>query len=165
MRWPMTASIRLARLPTRTRLLAGAALCLGLALPWPSPAESNLQSDARTAKGGASAHLDFRIIIPPVLGLSVVDRDLSPENVEIFSNGRHVTVNAETPAAAAGDATRTLRASSPDSERRFVLRAVRGRVILETTACQLAAPRVLPHAVNAVPVIDTRPVLCTVAMP
>jgi hypothetical protein len=161
----MPHAIRHVPLHRRQPLWSVFIVCAAVLQPWPAPADSNLQSGARTAKGGASAHLDFRIIIPPVLGLSVVDRDLSPENVEIFSNGRHVTVNAETPAAAAGDATQPMRASSTDTERRFVLRAVRGRVILETTACQLAAPRVLPHAVNAVPVVDTRPVLCTVAMP
>jgi len=160
----MAATNRLAvNEPRRDRAVAIALVTLGLALPATSPAESNLVSGGRTLKGGASAHLDFRIIIPPVLGLSVVDRDLSAENVEIFSNGRHVTVDAAPPTATTAAASPA--GTVPATGRRFVLRASRGRVILETTACQVAAPRALAHRAAGFEVIDTRPVVCTVAMP
>jgi hypothetical protein len=150
---------------TAPALLAATAVTVGALLcPTLAPAESSLQSGSRTASTGASAHLDFRIVIPPVLGLTVNDSaELSGEaaNVAIFSNTQHVMLSAT---HAAGSETVEAR---PAENRYQLLRAERGRVIRENTACRVADPKVLsPHSHGTgVQVLDTRPVLCTVAMP
>ena len=73
--------------------------------------EAQLATGAMGNKLVATAHLDFRIIIPPVLGLTMN----SANQVEVSSNGRNVTLQT-----ASG---------------RVLLTAARRSVILQSTGC------------------------------
>jgi hypothetical protein len=162
--------------------LVGAALLV----PWQVTAESSLQSGARTASAGATAHLDFRIVIPPVLALSIdnaaVPAGAAPR-VSIFSNSRHVLFAASVPATAderpvpdrpVANGAAVLARPGPaagsavgDGARTMLLTAPRHFVISAQTGCRLAGPRLVasPDRPLAVPIVDQRPVVCTVAMP
>lgn len=95
-----------------------------------------------------------------------MDRSASADNVEIFSNSRHVMLNATRPGEAASD-TAAAAEHSADASRHLLFRAPRGGIILANTACHLAEPRVVSQRIRGaeVQILDTRPVLCTVAMP
>ena len=163
---PMEPHPPLAAFLSRPTPLAIAIACAALLLPGQTPAESSLKSGGRTATTGASARLDFRIVIPPVLGLTVVNRSASEDNVEIFSNSRHVMLNATLPGEATSAAIAGAGRAS-DASRHLLFRAPRSGILLANCACHLAEPRVVSQRIHAaeVPILDTRPVLCTVAMP
>jgi hypothetical protein len=145
-------------------------------VPWHVTAESSLTSGARTASTGATAHLDFRIVIPPVLALSVAG--LGEPRVSVLSNTRHVLLTASPPVLPdelvrfAGEAPATVaapHANDAATGTRHVMwvSSRRSGVIVAETACRLDAPRIvaMPGRRLSAPIIDLRPVVCTVAMP
>jgi hypothetical protein len=157
-----------------------------LLVPWQVTAESGLQTGARTAGVGATAHLDFKIVIPPVLALSIDSAGVpvgAAPRVSIFSNSRHVLVAASIPATAderslADRPVANGAAVSPpsgsaaernvgDGTRTVLLTASRHFVINAQTGCRLAGPRRVASTDRplAAPIVDQRPVICTVAMP
>jgi hypothetical protein len=73
------------------RLIIVAAAAILTLLCEHAAAESSLQSGDRTAHGGASAHLDFKIVIPPAIALSL---DAATSTPIVFTNTRHVSVIA-----------------------------------------------------------------------
>lgn len=129
--------------------LRGLACATGLLLPWWAVAESQLQAGAVAGKGSAAAHVNFRIVIPPVLSLGLAGGDTQAgavQKVVIFSNNRAVSL-----AATAG--------VLPAAHDSLVLRAAAGRVIAREAACRLptdAAPGVAAK---------TDRMICTVSMP
>ncbi len=146
-------------------LLAGIVAATALLVPWPLSAESSLQTGARTASVGASAHLDFRIIIPPVLALSVEPSGALPgaaPRVSILSNTRHVLLTASAPESA-GERPESL----PRARGTMFLGARRGSVIAAESACRRDAPRVIARGAShsGAPIVDLQAVVCTVAMP
>jgi hypothetical protein len=168
------------------RAVAFALVGAALLVPWQVTAESSLQTGARTASVGATAHLDFRIVIPPVLALSIDNASVpagAAPRVSIFSNSRHVLFAASVPATAderlvavrpAANGAAALPRSGPaaepsvaDGARTLLLTAPRHVVINAQTGCRLAGPRLVasPDRPLAVPIVDQRPVVCTVAMP
>ena len=72
--------------------MSAAALLLSLA----AAADSQLQSGAATAAAGATAHLNFRIIIPKMLYLRVRDSSEhgGSDTVSVHSNGHDVALTA-----------------------------------------------------------------------
>jgi hypothetical protein len=96
---------------------------LGLAalLPLMARADSHLQSTAPGAALSATAHLDFKIVIPEVLYL----RSNSAQKVSIMSNSRNVTLSAAAPDNGAHPASHV------------VLRATAGKVIAQDADCAL----------------------------
>jgi hypothetical protein len=168
------------------RAAVGALIAAALLIPWQVTAESSLQSGARTATAGATAHLDFRIIIPPMLALSIDSAGVpvgAAPRVNVLSNTRHVLLTASSPVVSGdrfasdqggSDVALEPRPSGPaapgavDGPRHTVLlTAGRGAVIAAQTACRLGGPRPVAalgrHA--GPPILDLRPVVCTVAMP
>lgn len=142
--------------PDRSRARLVAALVALLATGG-AVAESSLQSGVRTKSTGASAHLDFRIVIPPVLALRLEPDAIAAGDaprVSIESNTRHALLTASSPTGAALAGT-------------LLVRAGRGVVLHEEAGCRLVAPRPVPAALVArgAAIVDQRPVICTVALP
>jgi hypothetical protein len=74
-------------------LIAGVVLLI----PMMAVADSHIESGASTASLNATAHLNFKIVIPKVLYLNVVsgdDRIAGAPTVAVMSTGRDVTLNA-----------------------------------------------------------------------
>lgn len=120
-----------------------------LLLPLWALAESQLQAAPQGGKMAATAHMDFRIVIPKVLSLGVAGGENErpgAQRVAIFSNGRNVTL------AASGGST-------PAARNNVILRAAAGKVIAREAACQLppdTSRGVLPKPNG---------MICTVSMP
>ncbi len=120
-----------------------------LLLPLWAAAESQLQAGAVSGKVSATAHVDFRIVIPKVLSLGVAGGDtqgLGAQKVAIFSNSRTATLTASS-------------VSMPAARNNVILRAAARKVIARQAACELptdAASGVSPK---------TNGMICTVSMP
>jgi hypothetical protein len=129
--------------------LRGLACATGLLLPWWAAAESQLQAGTVNGKTSAAAHVDFRIVIPPVLSLGLTGGDAptgGAQKVVIFSNNRNVTLSASA-------------ATRPAARSNLILRAAARKVIAREAACQLptdASPDIASKT-------DT--MICTVSMP
>jgi hypothetical protein len=77
---------------------------LALLMPLMAAAESHIDSGAATARLNATAHLNFKIVIPRVLYLQVAsgdDRIAGAQTAAVMSTGRNVTMNATVLTAAA----------------------------------------------------------------
>lgn len=135
-----------------------------LLLPISTGAESHLQMGAPGAGLKATAHLDFKIIIPPVLYLDVSDRGVrvpGAQPVAVMSNSRNVTLAAT--------------ASSADTARgNNILSAAARKVIAQDAFCTLgpthvtqAAPRAAAAASAGIRAraASAQPVICTASMP
>jgi len=120
-----------------------------LLLPLAAAAESHLQGAAASAKASASAHLDFRIVIPKILSLDLADvdaRDTGAQRVAIYSNSRNVTLAAST-------------STTSTARNNVILRAAAGRVIARDAACRFPADASRGVA------SETSGLICTVSMP
>jgi hypothetical protein len=125
-----------------------------LLLPISTGAESHLQTGAPGAALKATAHVDFKIIIPPVLYLDVSDRGAAgvpgTQTVSIMSNSHNVTLaaTAHTFDAARGN---------------VILSAAARKVIAQDASCTLGSA----HAAHPAPAppSGTRAVICTASMP
>jgi hypothetical protein len=115
-------------------LLAGGVLLL----PWLAAADSQSQGGPGAKNLRASAHLDFRIVIPRMLalqvdahaapaaaGLSAASPD-SPQTVAVYGNGRTIALGATT---------------EDDSPRGLVLSAAARKAIAQDAVCAPAPAR------------------------
>lgn len=138
--------------------IGAAALLLSLM----AAADSQLQTGAATASAGASAHLNFRIIIPKTLSLRVQDASEPgghSETVSVHSNGHSVALNA------------TVRTHDDEGSEHghLILSAAARKVIDQELPCgrgdaQLAAA--LAAAATRGPIDgDHAAIVCTVSMP
>jgi hypothetical protein len=119
-----------------------------LLLPLWTAAESHLQAAPESRKVSATAHVDFRIVIPKVLSVGLTGGDSQgpgAQRVAIFSNSRNVTL-----AASSG--------SMPAARNNVILRAAAGKVIAREAACQLPT-----DASGVSPKMNG--MICTVSMP
>ena len=119
-----------------------------LLLPTLAATESQLKTEAPGTALRATAHVNFKIIIPSMLSLDVASgSDPAPgaHTVSIFSNSRNVTL--------AG----SVRASD-NARGNLILSAAARRVISQHAACTLGPVRPAGDA-------DTSRVFCTVSMP
>jgi hypothetical protein len=119
-----------------------------LLLPSLAATESHLQAGAASTAIHATAHVDFKIIIPRVLSLHVDNaaaRVPGAQTVAVFSNSRNVTLAA------------SVRASD-DARGNLILSAAARRVISQNAACTLGLS---PPAGD----VNTSRVVCTVSMP
>jgi hypothetical protein len=120
-----------------------------LLLPLWAAAESHLLAAPESRKVSATAHVDFRIVIPKVLSLGVAGGDTQgpgAQKVAIFSNGRNVTLTASP-------------GSKPAAGNNLMLSAAAGKVIAREAACQLPADAARGIA------FKTNGMICTVSMP
>ena len=128
-------------------LLGSAALLLPVA----AVPESRIQSEAPSGAVQATAHVNFRIVIPKVLYLHVGtgdERDPDPETVAVMSNNRNVWLTA----------TVRTRDDHP--------RAARGNIILSATARNIIAQDAVCTAVGLRPAaVGANRLVCTVSMP
>lgn len=133
------------------------ATAAALLLPFLAAADSHLQTGASGGALRATAHLDFKIIIPQVLSMDVAngeDRVAGAKTVAIFSNSRNVTLAAS---ARASDQARG----------NVILSAAARKVIRQNAACTLAFTRLAaPLQIAAAGAqADAHRVVCTASMP
>ena len=129
--------------------LRGLTIATSLLLPLWAAAESHLQAAPQNGKLSATAHVDFRIVIPKVLSVGMAGgdtQDPAAQKVAIFSNSRNVTL--------AASATSTSAARN-----NVILRAAAGKVVAREAACQLPADASRGVAPK------TNGMICTVSMP
>lgn len=165
-----------------------------LLLPSMAAAESHLQTGAASAKMSATAHVDFKIIIPLALYLRMgdgSDHGRGAETVTIMSNSRNVALNAtvRTSDDDGSDTSTRMSINSAIATRRSastVNRPVsgdeaRGNVILRNVILSAAARKVIAqdeqcmlgdaHAAAAAAdphgsvSVNTTRVVCTTSMP
>jgi hypothetical protein len=143
----------------RAALAGGAALLL----PFLAAADSQLARGAAHTTLEASAHLDFKIVIPRVLSMDIAD-GLTDMRGAIDARG------ARTVAIYANSHNATLAATLPSSDR------ARGNVILNSAAWKVISQNALctpglAHAAIARPARglagqpSNAPVTCTASMP
>lgn len=115
----------------------------GLLLPLSAVPESHLDSSATKGAMSATAHVTFKIVIPPVLFLEVgpaSERGQDAQTVAVMSNNHNVSLNA------------TVRASDSALPRgNVILSGAARKAISQTSSCTLGDV--------------TRPVVCTASMP
>ena len=144
----------------RLALLVAGSVTPTLLPPTLVEAESRIQTGAANATLNATAHVNFKIVIPQVLYLHVdggTAGAAGAQTVAVMSNGRNVTLNA------------TLR--TPDSNvparGNLILSAAARKIIAQDARCMppLAPVAAPPAGVHGPGNIGTRQVICTVSMP
>ena len=160
-----------------------------LLMPLMAAADSYLQTKATGGKFIATAHVDFKIVIPRVVYLqlgSENDRDGSPVPVRIMSNSRTVTLNASvrtTDDGGSDSSTRTSMnapiarpisavpaktpASGDEAGRNVTLNAAAGKIITQDEECVLrdVHPAAVPANAHSVVHVNAAEAFCTVSMP
>ncbi len=119
-----------------------------LLLPLTAASESHVQTAAPTARAGASAAVNFRIVIPKVLSMQVNDGaglSLDARTVTIMSSGHTVSLSA------------TERTANPGSP-------ARGNVIL-SSAARKGIAQVAQCGVDRTLSAGNRMTVCTVSTP
>ncbi|GEM_PF-1881384 len=118
--------------------LIGAAALL---LPPTAAPDSHLQAQAGSGPSSAAAHVDFKIIIPPVLYLHVAsasEHAADPRTVAIMSNNHNVTLTA-TIRTSDDDAAGAPRGTRSDAHTRTPANTVAGTFILSASAQKIIA--------------------------
>jgi len=110
--------------------------------------DSHLQTQAGSAASSAAAHVNFKIIIPPVLYLHVASANegaADPQTVAVMSNNHNVTLTAttRTPASSAGN---------------FILSSAARKIIAQEAVC-------MPSASAHRSVGQGNRVVCTASIP
>jgi hypothetical protein len=122
-----------------------------LLLPVAAVPESSIQSEGASTAVQATAHVNFKIVIPKVLYLQVGSgdhRDADAETVAVMSNSRNVWLTA------------TVRTRDEHS------RAARGNVILSAGARNIIAQNTVCTAADLRPAAASAGrLICTVSMP
>ncbi len=113
--------------------------------------EAQLATGGPTSKLAATAHVDFRIIIPPTLGLTTGTTD----RAAVQSNGRSVTLTG----------SRAAPGARPAPGGSLVLTAAAHGVIDRETACGLAPLRAPRQLVAGITDLSRNVMVCTVATP
>jgi hypothetical protein len=132
-----------------------------LLVPMMAVPESRIQTADAGAALQATAHLNFKIVIPKVLYLHVEeasDRDF--QTVAIMSNSRNVwlTATVRTPETSGSDgAARPSANSAPRGN--VILSAAARKIIAQNTACTLSEPRPGRTPTGATQLV------CTASMP
>jgi hypothetical protein len=92
--------------------------------------DSHLQAQAGNAASSAAAHVNFKIIVPPVLYLHVASANehaADPRTVAIMSNNHNVTLTA------------TLRTPANTVAGTFILSAAARKIIAQEAVCTPSA--------------------------
>ena len=132
---------------------AALASCAALLLPFLAAADSQVESGSARAALKATAHLDFKIVIPPVLSMDMADTlevVRGAQTVAIYTNSHNATLAA------------TL-AVSDQARGNIILSSAARKVIAQTVYCAPGA------AVRAGGAEGSRRqgdgVICTASMP
>ena len=130
-----------------------------LLVPMMAVPESRIQEGAGTGLQ-ATAHLNFKIVIPKVLYLHVAGvNDRDPQTVAIMSNSRNVWLTATLRTPQGADAAARSAANSAAAHGNVMLSAAARKVIAQDTACTLSEPR----AGRATP--GATQLVCTASIP
>ena len=127
-----------------------------LLLPWAAVPESRVETAAANAALQATAHVNFKIVIPQVLYLHVGADAAAADTVAIMSNSRNVWLTAT---VRPSDDRMVARASAAANAGRgnVILSAAGGKVIAQNTLCTAGETHPARGGVNHV--------ICTVSMP
>ena len=131
-----------------------------LLVPMMAVPESRIQTEGAGTGLQATAHLNFKIVIPKVLYLHVASaNDREAQTVAIMSNSRNVwlTATLRTPQDA-GAAARSA-ANSATAHGDIMLSAAARKIIAQDTACTLNEPRAGRASTGATQLV------CTASMP
>jgi hypothetical protein len=126
-----------------------------LLVPMMAVPESRIQTEGTGAGLQATAHLNFKIVIPKVLYLHVTSaNDRDAQTVAIMSNSRNVwlTATLRTPPQTQGTDV-----AAPHGN--VILSAAARKIIAQDTACTLSEPRANPASAGATQLV------CTASMP
>jgi hypothetical protein len=126
--------------------VVGAAAVL---LPPAAAPDSHLQTQAGSAASSATAHVNFKIIIPKVLYLRVADTNegaADSRTVAIMSNNHNVTLTA------------TTRTSLSPAAGNVILSAAARKIIAQDALC-------MPSASARRGMLQDSRVVCTASMP
>jgi hypothetical protein len=121
-----------------------------LLLPLSATPESHILAPTANSKSNATAHVDFKIIIPRVLYLRVSDADTAavdapPNTVAVMSNSHNVALTA------------TVRSGAGSVAGNVILSAAARKTIAQDAVC--AAPAA------AGPAAPANRLICTASMP
>lgn len=146
-------------------MLIAAGVTVALLLPVTIAAESRIQTGAAKAALSASAHVNFKIVIPKVLYMNVgsgTDRAVGAETVAIMSNGHNVTLNASV----------RLHDSEGPAHGSTILSAAARKVIEQDAQCTAVPAAAVPSRSRATRTAGAdlsnsgdRQVICTASMP
>jgi hypothetical protein len=133
-----------------------------LLVPMVAVPESRIQSEGAGTGLQATAHLNFKIVIPKVLYLHVASaHDRDAQTVAIMSNSRNVwlTATLRTPEAQGSEGALHSSASSAAAHGDIILSAAARKIIAQDTACASSEPRAGRAAAGATQLV------CTASMP
>ncbi len=131
-----------------------------LLVPMMAVPESRIQAEGSGAGLQATAHLNFKIVIPKVLYLHVEGaNDRDAQTVAVMSNSRNVWLTATLRTPQGADAAAGSAANSATAHGNVMLSAAARKVIAQDTACTLSEPR----AGRAIP--GATQLVCTASMP
>jgi hypothetical protein len=133
-----------------------------LLLPMAAVPESRVEAGAANAASQATAHVNFRIIIPKVLYLQVggtKDPDATADTVAIMSNSRNVWLTATVRSSDGADHSGPTHSAArpPASHGNVILSAAGRKIIAQDTVCSAGEPHAAAMGVSQV--------ICTVSMP
>jgi hypothetical protein len=122
--------------------------------------ESRIQSEGAGSGLQATAHLNFKIVIPKVLYLHVASaNDSEAQTVAIMSNSRNVWLTATLRTPQDADAAARSAANSATAHGNVMLSAAARKIIAQNTACTSSEPRAGRNAQGATGLV------CTASMP
>jgi hypothetical protein len=133
-----------------------------LLVPMMAVPESRIQSEGAGTGLQATAHLNFKIVIPKVLYLHVAGaNDHDAQTVAIMSNSRNVwlTATLRTPEVQGPDGAIRSSADSATARGNVILSAAARKVIAQDTACSLSEPGAGRPSAGATQLV------CTASMP
>jgi hypothetical protein len=113
-----------------------------LLLPSTAAPDSHLQAQAGSAASSAAAHVNFKIIVPPVLYLHVANGNegaADPRTVAIMSNNHNVTLTATIRTPDDNNAAGAPSGTRGDAHTRTPANAVAGTFILSAAARKIIA--------------------------
>jgi hypothetical protein len=134
------------RIVNWSRVFNGVLGTAALLLPLSATPESHIQAPTTDSKSSATAHVDFKIIIPRVLYLRVSDADTAaavaaPNTVAVMSNSHNVAL------------TTTARSATGSVAGNVILNSAARKTIAQDAVC--AAPAGAP----------ANRLICTASMP
>jgi hypothetical protein len=138
------------RRPSRAAL----ASCAALFLPFLAAADSRVQGTAARATLEATAHLDFKIIIPRVLSMDMADGPdevRGAQTVAIYTNSHNATLAATIPA-------------SDRARGNIILNSAARKIIAQNAVCAPGTPAAGTWVSPAARRQNDR-VVCTASMP
>jgi hypothetical protein len=137
-----------------------------LLLPRTAAPDSHLQTQAGSAASSVTAHVNFKIIIPPVLYLHVASEGADPRTVAVMSSNHNVTLTATlrapddnaagAPSGTRGDAH--IRTPANTVAGTFILSAAARKIVAQEAVC---TPSASPHR----GVDQGNRVICTASIP